>query len=467
MFYYILYALSGILGLLIRGAFLDHVMLRNPYISRSFFWISSCIAGIVLYLYTILSSGTYTITKMIISVIVNNSVNLVLTYFYLAKHIYQRMPFVLLFYSFSAAAEFVSASLLYTLIANFSEKPSSVQDAYIMIGCDLSLLILIFLFKILPLKQESDGKPISSASLRQTLLSISTPLFSIILLFLFSHFHMLTNDSESSLPIFFIVVLMLNIINYILLNNLAEISIIEKQIQLQKKQLDIQAVNYEKISDSYKEIRKIIHEMKRFNSYILNCAENNNCDKIIDYIMVNSSEMEKRLLTINTGNIVIDSLLSNYEITTSKYNIQFSINIGINTEDVPLNDYDLCILLGNLLDNALNAAKLLVDKAENSSNKNYIKLEIKTKERFFVIHIENSYLNTKAKNTTNPDFLSSHGYGLINVKEIVGKYNGIYFQSAENSIYKTTISIPILRDSIGAIIRQPQSYERYTPSIHK
>ncbi|MBR4182858.1 MAG: GHKL domain-containing protein [Lachnospiraceae bacterium] len=189
---------------------------------------------------------------------------------------------------------------------------------------------------------------------------------------------------------------------------------------MQKKQLDFQAANYDKISHSYREGRRIIHEVKRFNSYILTCAEKNECSKIIDYINSNNNEMEKRLLCVNTG---------------------------------------------NLSDNSFNAARAYMGKHPSGSDDAWIDMKLITKQRFFVIRIENICSDDNPSHSESVSQLT-HGYGLINVRNIVEKYNGLYYQETADGKYSTTVSIPILRDSVGAIIRQPASFERYEPNIN-
>ena len=464
--YYLLCIISSILNILLRGAFFDHVMTRNDRVKRYWFWIASCISALVLLSYSIISSGFYSTTKILLSLIFNVTVTFTLTAFYRTEAFFQKILFSLLYYSISVVSEFMSAALLYTLIPDFSNTIGIAQDSYVMITSGLILCIIISILGSLPVKKTGSHKydHLSGASLRHLLLSFSTPLFSIIIAFQFSHFHDLTSDNENikSLLIFFAFILLLNVVNFILLKDLTRLSLIEEQLRMQKKQLDFQSLNYEKISHSYKEGRRIIHEMKRFNSYILSCAKGKDYERIIDYINSNNSEIEKRLLCVNTGNLVIDSLISNYDAAMKHKEISFDLDIGIDSGDIPLCDYDLCIVLGNLLDNSFNATDSYIKNHDRPLQNCIIRLQIKTKQRFFVLHIENPCI-PNSNNIKDSDQLI-HGYGLLNVKEIVSKYNGIYFQETDDGIYKTTVSIPILRDSVGNIIRQPTSFENYKPS---
>lgn len=85
-----------------------------------------------------------------------------------------------------------------------------------------------------------------------------------------------------------------------------------------------------------------------------------------------------------------------------------------------VSDYDIHIILENLLDNAIEAALKAVDKR--------ISVDIYSDEQAMVIKIsntteENVLKNNPEMNTTKKDN-SYHGYGIKNVSELVKKNNG-------------------------------------------
>ena len=103
---------------------------------------------------------------------------------------------------------------------------------------------------------------------------------------------------------------------------------------------------------------------------------------------------------------------------------------------------DMVIILGNLLDNAIEAC-------EKTENKKEIKLEIKYILNNLFITIENTYngnLNdaerggehTELPKTTKGDFIN-HGVGLRNVNDIVNKYNGEMSWTAKDNVFRVEI----------------------------
>lgn len=92
-------------------------------------------------------------------------------------------------------------------------------------------------------------------------------------------------------------------------------------------------------------------------------------------------------------------------------NVVFSCHIVL-PEELQVNSFDLTVILGNLLDNALNALKEAKVKQLN--------IDINYSIGMIVIKIENTFANISSKY----DDPEKHGYGLISVRTSLEKYNG-------------------------------------------
>lgn len=113
-------------------------------------------------------------------------------------------------------------------------------------------------------------------------------------------------------------------------------------------------------------------------------------------------------------------------------------NCVIDNSTIPVNDYHLTIILGNLLDNALNAC--------NGQIGAQIKVAIRTVDGTFTIHIANTYVIADSQKSPNDfdkiDFI--HGYGLKNVKDSAEACGGFCVIHHENDVYSAIVIIPIL-----------------------
>ncbi len=136
---------------------------------------------------------------------------------------------------------------------------------------------------------------------------------------------------------------------------------------------------------------------------------------------------------------MIDTFISSYKLTAIEKNISFKTDLKILKELITISNQDLCIILGNLLDNSFNAAEKWYKKNQSYEGF-YVDCQLKTQEKFFIIYISNpsvSNISSGKKDNLN------HGYGLKNVKDAVNHYNGFYHQEDDGNAYSTTISIPI------------------------
>lgn len=158
----------------------------------------------------------------------------------------------------------------------------------------------------------------------------------------------------------------------------------------------------------------------------------------MSYLSEVMQHLEQNYACINTGNLVIDAFISNYSEMAKQENIAFHTNIQIIAKQVPTNDYDLCVILGNLLDNSINACRTIF-----MQNNKLIEVEIYTSKVEFVIHIKNSIdqKTTKRENFSAKEDLY-HGYGITNIQKLVEKYKGIYSCFHELQFYETIIVIP-------------------------
>ncbi|MDE6635051.1 MAG: GHKL domain-containing protein [Lachnospiraceae bacterium] len=171
---------------------------------------------------------------------------------------------------------------------------------------------------------------------------------------------------------------------------------------------------------------------------IENCVKNEDYDLIIPYAQTTMEDLESRYCTINTGNLVIDSFVSNLLLQTKKHGITLHTNLKIDNNIIPLSDYHMTVILRNLLDNALNACL--------EQNDGTINLTIQTVEDTFTIHITNTYVcapdnNALLEDIDNFDFI--HGYGLKNVKTSTLYYHGVCLIDYKNDIYSVTVIIPL------------------------
>ena len=103
-------------------------------------------------------------------------------------------------------------------------------------------------------------------------------------------------------------------------------------------------------------------------------------------------------------------------------------------------EYDIFYVLGNLLDNAIEA----VEKCD--ADNRYINVKMMNKNNMFQLYIENSYIiepHKKGKRfiSTKENEKSEHGWGIENVKEIVERYKGMLDISYQNQRFQIDLAL--------------------------
>ncbi|HIX14121.1 MAG TPA: GHKL domain-containing protein [Candidatus Hungatella pullicola] len=208
---------------------------------------------------------------------------------------------------------------------------------------------------------------------------------------------------------------------------LEENNLFERQVESYANQLDVLMLSEEKN-------RALRHDMKHHLNELMMMATNHKDDEIIEYIENMQMFMTNAKEYINSGNKGIDSIL-NYMLSGAKENlakVEYKINIP---KEIKIRPFDLNVIFGNLLENAIEAAK--------NSERKWLSLWVHYKKGILFIEIKNSY-NQMLKKRGN-SYLSTkeevgeHGIGLQNVSKIVSNYHGSMQISDENNIFDVKI----------------------------
>ncbi|MBQ4255120.1 MAG: GHKL domain-containing protein [Bacilli bacterium] len=139
--------------------------------------------------------------------------------------------------------------------------------------------------------------------------------------------------------------------------------------------------------------------------------------------------------SVATGNKELDLILVDTKFRCSHYDVKFNV-IADGKCISFMEKQDIVSLFSNILENALNYEKKLVDK-----NKRVISLNVATKNGFIHIEEENQ-LGEIVEEKTNESSIY-HGYGIPSIKRVAKKYDGFASFFQNESIYRVSITIPL------------------------
>ena len=124
--------------------------------------------------------------------------------------------------------------------------------------------------------------------------------------------------------------------------------------------------------------------------------------------------------------------LAEQEQIKTKVNIEYPHNTNIRS-------VDLTTILGNLLDNALEAAETAPDKLR------FLNLTIRRINAMLIIKVENGYSNapteTDGKLVTSKIDKASHGWGLKSVQTAADRYDGTITTDYENGVFRSVVTL--------------------------
>lgn len=269
---------------------------------------------------------------------------------------------------------------------------------------------------------------------------IITPLISIATVILIS-FEFDTGEPNATLGVCMAAagLMAINIIVYFLLENIIEATEIREKQSRMDRQFEYQEQKYEQTSQSFKSIGSIIHDTNKHLVYLDECLDRGEYEEAKRYIGVAIKHIDKSYKRINTGFLPVDALVSNSINIAETNNIKLKSDIKIEKELINIERYDFCVALGNLLDNALEAARQLTNPDDR-----FISVSIITGDGQLVIDIENSAVRMTDKElVTHKENKLLHGYGISNVKAIAEKYGGVFTIERRESSCEAVLIFPI------------------------
>lgn len=190
-------------------------------------------------------------------------------------------------------------------------------------------------------------------------------------------------------------------------------------------------------------LRQFRHDYKNHMIVVNAYLESGKINEARQYLEVLNDCVNGVINKIRTGNFVSDAIINTKSVSALKSDIKIVFSGAI--PPVGISDGDLCTVLANLVDNALEACeKMTKDKT--------VRIEAKTVKDYFVLSVSNPYIETPTLKTTKKD-KKNHGIGLGNIKKVIKKYNGALSFQYENGIFTADVRMEFLKDK-GRILTE-------------
>ncbi|MBQ6289203.1 MAG: GHKL domain-containing protein [Clostridia bacterium] len=286
-------------------------------------------------------------------------------------------------------------------------------------GVLISKMVLISIFKVIQFIVPSFGERISGYLMVPLLM---LPVASFMLIYILGEFNLLEGPSPRALMASCAMILLAfsNVGLFFLLEYQQREEKEKNRMQLMQKQTEGQIAFYRELAERQKISNKTMHDLKN-QMFALSEAMKTDSDKTREIMENISGKIFAASPMTVTGIDAVDSLIFTKQQQMDLHGIRYeqSVHISPGTSFDPL---DLCVLLGNLLDNAIEANEKV------DPDKRFVSLTITQQEMWLSITITNAAVETvkldgKTIHTTKAQ-KELHGFGLSSVNEIAAKYQG-------------------------------------------
>lgn len=290
-----------------------------------------------------------------------------------------------------------------------------------------SIMILLFYALFLNLFKYSKIEKVPKL---ESWLFLIISLFHVLLIYMFSLCYPFIAQSQKIVILFIILgIVCMNMIIFHYLEYIHKNHELSEKILQKKLEFKNMKQHYHDMKKQYQDTRKLIHDFKNHINAISIAYENNKIDVAKNLIGQFIEQCDKKTIEIITGSDTLDIILNDKLRKAEILGIDFKFKTdGVSLDCIK--EFDLVTILGNLLDNAIEA-----NESKDIVNK-YIELIIYQKNAMIIIEVRNSCKNSLIENSyTYQSSKQGHsGLGIENVKESIQNYDGYFDIEIRNEV---------------------------------
>lgn len=211
---------------------------------------------------------------------------------------------------------------------------------------------------------------------------------------------------------------------------------IDKRIATYQRELV--ETHYHEVENMYRQIRGWRHDYRNHIQVMKSYAASNDMDAIKRYLDELDTDLSTVDVAIKTGNAMADAILNSKISLARSRQIPVTVDAHIPVA-LKMSELDLCVIIGNLFDNAIEANLPLPEE------KRMIRVYMDMKNTQLYMSFTNMTASKKRVKeggrfrTTKGE---GHGFGLVRVDDIVARYGGYLSRNSEDGAFTTEILLP-------------------------
>ncbi len=235
-------------------------------------------------------------------------------------------------------------------------------------------------------------------------------------------------------PTMSIGLLFINFFVFILCDYILRLQTMKTQTVLLEKQINYYTNQYLLAESCQKKMLKFRHDIKNVLIGLqakLKAGEISGSKQIVD-TLIDDFNSSKGIA--HSGNLIVDSIINYKYQEANSSKITFNLDLRL-PADIILDPTFISVILGNALDNAIEACQQII------SEKKYIKIKMHYQNENLFIYIENPYTGYIRKNLSGKILSSksdyqSHGIGLKSICDMIEKLGGLLNIDFKDSVFK-------------------------------
>lgn len=201
---------------------------------------------------------------------------------------------------------------------------------------------------------------------------------------------------------------------------------------------------YQMLGEQYRQAERLRHDLKNHVIALRGLWEEQAWEKLGDYL----KRMEDNARFVSneeaTGNRAMDALLCQKRKMAEDKKIEWECDVRI-PKQCRINEFDLCVLFGNILDNALEACERLGQREREQEIRPFICVHAGTVKSCFLLEVKNS-MHAAERPKGGPagkDDPHGHGLGLLNVGDVVHRYDGAMHKKIQDGVFDISVLLPL------------------------
>lgn len=204
-------------------------------------------------------------------------------------------------------------------------------------------------------------------------------------------------------------------------------------------QRDLIETHYREVDNMYRQMRGWRHDYRNHIQVMKACAASGDMEAIRNYLDSLEQDLTTVDTVIKTGNRMTDAILNSKISIARTRHIDVIADANIPVE-LGLSEVDLCIIIGNLFDNAIEASMTLPEDRRQIR----VYMEVKNTQ----LYISFTNFTAQGKQTKiGKRFASTkgegHGLGLLRMDNIVERLGGYLNRNSEDGAFTTEILLPV------------------------